>query len=211
MDSGITADSNDDDESPRADETTDPESPRVDETTDPESPRVDETTDPESPRVDETTDPESMDEDICHAFYELEHREEKAMEQLSNVFQLLNIDPIHDRSAVLPIRAKVDEVYRKLNRLCDILDEKSHVSYDPNPHGLRICESNDLLDGLKKLYADSNDSEQVRLMTIAPEEWGRQKIEKCWTFITFTNKALFIRDSANHLSNQIFHIDLDTS
>ena len=75
MDSGITADSNDDDESPRADETTDPE----------------------SPRVDETTDPESMDEDICHAFYELEHREEKAMEQLSNVFQLLNIDPIHDR------------------------------------------------------------------------------------------------------------------
>ncbi|CAF3101068.1 unnamed protein product, partial [Rotaria socialis] len=156
MDSGNTADSNDDDESPRADETTDPE----------------------SPRVDETTDPESMDEDICHAFYELEHREEKAMEQLSNVFQLLNIDPIHDRSAVLPIRAKVDEVYRKLNRLCDILDEKSHVSYDPNPHGLRICESNDLLDGLKKLYADSNDSEQVRLMTIAPEEWGRQKIEK---------------------------------
>ncbi|CAF4431498.1 unnamed protein product, partial [Rotaria magnacalcarata] len=74
MDSGITADSNDDDESPRADETTDPE----------------------SPRVDETIDPGSMDEDICHAFYELEHREEKAMEQLSNVFQLLNIDPIHD-------------------------------------------------------------------------------------------------------------------
>ncbi|CAF5061929.1 unnamed protein product, partial [Rotaria socialis] len=63
MDSGITADSNDDDESPRADE---------------------------------TTDPESMDEDICHTFYELEHREEKAMEQLSNVVQLLNIDPIHD-------------------------------------------------------------------------------------------------------------------
>ncbi|CAF5110648.1 unnamed protein product, partial [Rotaria sp. Silwood1] len=143
--------------------------------------------DDESPRVDETTDPESMDEDTCHAFYELEHQKEKAMEQLSNVFQLLNIDPIHDRSAVLPIRAKVDEVYRKLNRLCDVLDEKSQVSYDPNPHGLRICESNDLLDGLKKLYADSNDSEQVRLMTIAPKEWGRQKIEK-W-FNSKSNQA----------------------
>ncbi|CAF4875135.1 unnamed protein product [Rotaria sp. Silwood1] len=143
--------------------------------------------DDESPRADETTDPESMDEDICHAFYELEHQKEKAMEQLSNVFQLLNIDPIHDRSAVLPIRAKVDEVYRKLNRLCDVLDEKSQVSYDPNPHGLRICESNDLLDGLKKLYADSNDSEQVRLMTIAPKEWGRQKIEK-W-FNSKSNQA----------------------
>ena len=64
MDSGITADSNDD---------------------------------YESSRVDETTDPESMDEDTCHAFYELEHQKEKAMEQLLNVFQLLNIDPIHDR------------------------------------------------------------------------------------------------------------------
>ncbi|CAF3685106.1 unnamed protein product [Rotaria sp. Silwood1] len=145
MDSGIIAESNDDDE---------------------------------SPRDDETTDPESMDEDKCHAFYELEHQKEKAMKQLSNIFQLLNIDPIHDRSTVLPIRAKVDEVYRKLNRLCDILDEKSQVSYDPNPHGLKICESNELLDGLKKLYADSNDSEQVRLMTIAPKKWGRQKIEK---------------------------------
>jgi hypothetical protein len=53
------------------------------------------------------------------------------------------------RSVVLPIRAKVDEVYRKLNQLCDILDEKSQVSHDPNPHGLMICESNELLYGLK--------------------------------------------------------------
>ena len=53
--------------------------------------------DDESPRVDETTDHESMDEDTCHAFYELQHQKENAMEQLSNVFQLLNIDPIHDR------------------------------------------------------------------------------------------------------------------
>ena len=86
------------------------------------------------------------------------------------------------RSAVLPIRAKVDEVYRKLNRLCDILDGKSQVSHDPNPHGLMICESNELLDGLKKLYADSDANEQVRLMTIAPKEWGRQKIEKWCVF-----------------------------
>ena len=64
MDSGITAESDDDDE---------------------------------SPRVNETTDPESMDEDTCHASYQLEYQKEKAMKQLSNVFQLLNIDPIHDR------------------------------------------------------------------------------------------------------------------
>ncbi|CAF1544040.1 unnamed protein product [Adineta ricciae] len=134
--------------------------------------------DDESPCADGTTDPESMDEDTCHAVYELEHQKEKAMEELSNIFKLLNIDPIHDRSAVSPIRTKVDEVYRKLNQLCDMLDEKSQISRDPNPHRLRICESNQLLDGLKKLYADSEPEEQVRLMTIAPKEWGRQKIEK---------------------------------
>ncbi|CAF1500343.1 unnamed protein product [Adineta ricciae] len=145
MDSGIIAESNDDDESPRADE---------------------------------ITDPESMEEETDHVLYEIKHQKDKAMKELAKIFELLNIEPIHDRSAVLPIRAKVDEVYSRLNSLCDILDGKSHASPDPNPHGLRICESNELLDGLKKLYADSDASEQVRLMTIAPKGWGRLKIEK---------------------------------
>ncbi|CAF4726971.1 unnamed protein product [Rotaria socialis] len=41
-----------------------------------------------------------------------------------------------------------------------------------------IHESNELLGSLRKLYADSDASEKIRLMTIAPTEWGRQKIEK---------------------------------
>jgi hypothetical protein len=41
-----------------------------------------------------------------------------------------------------------------------------------------ICESNELLAGLKNLFADSDADEQVRLMTIAPKEWGRQKNRK---------------------------------
>ena len=86
------------------------------------------------------------------------------------------------RSTVSPIRAKVDELYRKLHRLCDILDEEPQVSYDPNPHGLRISESNEFLDGLKKLFAESDADEHVRLLTIAPKEWGRQKIERWCVF-----------------------------
>jgi hypothetical protein len=82
---------------------------------------------------------------------------------------------IVSRSAVLPIRTKVDEVYRKLNRLCNVLDGKFQLSNDPNPHELTIYESNELLSGLKKLYADSGADERVRLMTIAPKDWGRQK------------------------------------
>lgn len=51
----------------------------------------------DSENDDETTDPESMNEEIGHVFYELEHQKGKAMEELSNIFELLTIDPIHDR------------------------------------------------------------------------------------------------------------------
>lgn len=54
--------------------------------------------DDKSRHMDEgTTDPESMNEETDHVFYELEHKKDKAMEELSAVFELLNIDPIHDR------------------------------------------------------------------------------------------------------------------
>ena len=51
----------------------------------------------ESPCTDESTDPESIEEDTGHTLYELEHQKNKAMEELSKIFELLDIDPIHDR------------------------------------------------------------------------------------------------------------------
>jgi hypothetical protein len=95
-------------------------------------------------------------------------------------------------------------VYRKLNRLCDILDGKSQVSHDPNPHGLTICESNEVLDGLKKLYGDSDANEQVRLMTIAPKEWGRQKIEKWCVF--YSHVVQYLRIFSKNVTKNFFHL-----
>ena len=60
-----------------------------------------------------------------------------------------------------PVGAKVDEVYRNLHCLCDVLDEKTRESHDPNPHGLLVRKSNELLDGLNKLFTQSDDKEQV--------------------------------------------------
>ena len=82
------------------------------------------------------------------------------------------------RSAVRPIRLKIDELYRELHQLCDVLEGRNESSRDPNPHGLLVSESNELLDGLKMLFSNGSDQEQVRLMTIAPKTWGRQKMEK---------------------------------
>ncbi|CAF1686356.1 unnamed protein product, partial [Adineta ricciae] len=135
--------------------------------------------DDKSPQIDESpTDPESTNEGIDDVSYEFEYKKDKAIEELSAVFKLLNIDPIRDRLVLAPIRTKVVEVYRKLNRLCDVLDEKSQLSNDANPNELTIQESNELLSGLKKLYDDSDADERVRVMTIVPKDWGRQKIAK---------------------------------
>lgn len=108
------------------------------------------------------------------------------------------------RSATASVRAKVDEVYRKLHQLCDILDEEPQVSYDSNPHGLTISESNELVDGLKKLFAESDTDEQVRLMTIAPKEWGRQKIEK-W-FVSTLFCSYFFKFVQSYVSKNFFHM-----
>ncbi|CAF4747989.1 unnamed protein product, partial [Rotaria sp. Silwood2] len=70
------------------------------------------------------------------------------------------------------------QVYTYLHGLCDILEGKSGNEHNPNPHELLVEESNNLLTGLKNLFNESYASEQVRLLTIAPKAWGREKIRK---------------------------------
>ena len=47
--------------------------------------------------TDEETDSESMDEEPGDVSFDLEYRQNEAMEKLSTVFHLLNVDPIHDK------------------------------------------------------------------------------------------------------------------
>jgi hypothetical protein len=89
-------------------------------------------------------------------------------------------------------------VYRNLHRFCDVLDVKPQASHGPNPHKLMIFETNEFLDGLKKLFAESDVDEQVRLMTIAPKEWGRQKIEKWCVFYAHSFQSSVISSIICH-------------
>ncbi|CAF2780779.1 unnamed protein product [Rotaria sp. Silwood2] len=43
---------------------------------------------------------------------------------------------------------------------------------------LTLSEKNELINGLKNLFHVSNKQEQVRLLTIAPTDWGRQRLQK---------------------------------
>ena len=47
--------------------------------------------------TDGETDPESMDEELGDVSYDLEYQQNEAMEKLSTIFRLLNIDPVHDK------------------------------------------------------------------------------------------------------------------
>ncbi|CAF0906466.1 unnamed protein product [Didymodactylos carnosus] len=139
-------------------------------------------------------DVESMDEEPVDDAESLSYQQDEAMKKLSHVFKLLNLGPIHDRSAVCPIRLKIDEIYRELHQLCDVLEGGNECSRGPNPHGLLVSESNELLDGLKMLFSNGSDQDQVRLMTIAPKIWGRQKTEKCMATIEFKGLSLPVMD-----------------
>ncbi|CAF2076139.1 unnamed protein product [Rotaria magnacalcarata] len=99
---------------------------------------------------------------------------EVAKDKLNAVFQILNIEKIRDDRRFKKIREQIDYVYRHLKHLCDILEENdSNEVHDMNPDSIRIKESNELLYGVKELFQQSTYEEQVRLMTIAPNSWGR--------------------------------------
>jgi hypothetical protein len=85
---------------------------------------------------------------------------------------------LFSRSNVAPVRRQIDQLYRNLHQLCNVLEGNLDSSTQANPHGLLIEESDEFLNELKKLFNESNPDEKVRLMTIAPKKWGRRKTER---------------------------------
>ncbi|CAF1550492.1 unnamed protein product [Adineta ricciae] len=82
-----------------------------------------------------------------------------------------------------------DDIRNKINRACEILQnmcenlinlEKQRRKIDSieeETSSLTLTERHELISGLKNLYNVSDKHEQVRLLTIAPSNWGRQRIE----------------------------------
>jgi hypothetical protein len=62
-----------------------------------------------------------------------------------------------------------------LRDLCETLVRKDDYPRVPN---LSLNDSNEFLYGLKNLYKESSNIEQIRLLTIAPADWGRVKIQE---------------------------------
>lgn len=93
-------------------------------------------------------------------------------------------------------------MYQYLCHLCDTLERSDQLqSLESKPLILPVDDSNDLLHGLKELFNESSDSEQIRLMTIAPTSWGRVKLCK-WFDSTDSQarQAILLRDEKGVLA-----------
>ena len=84
------------------------------------------------------------------------------------------------------IRENVNTACSYLHTLCDSLLD---IEFESLNNNLSMNDVNALLSGLKMLFQESSEDEQIRLLTISQENWGRSMIQKCQQIINH----LFIR------------------
>ena len=91
----------------------------------------------------------------------------------------------------LPIwRRNIEKLFNQVNRACEMLhtmcenllhckkrEKNTEPLEDDNSLLPTLSEKNELIGGIKKLYNASDKFEQVRLLTIVPAHWGRQKLQ----------------------------------
>ena len=85
--------------------------------------------------------------------------------------------------------------------VCDTIAEKREVPETNQLATLAVGESNALIEGLQKLFNESSDDEQIRLLTVAPFNWGRSKEVSFFGCSEHqARKALEIRQTAGVLA-----------
>ena len=77
------------------------------------------------------------------------------------------------------LRQKVDHATVKMRMLRDSILNRSNESRTRMSRNstISVADSDTLLEGLRKLFNASSDDEQMRLLTVAPSSWGRNKVE----------------------------------
>ena len=76
------------------------------------------------------------------------------------------------------VRSQIDEAIRTIRMLCDNFVLKNWKSEKNENLQLSINESDVLIEGLRQIFSNSSEDEQIRLLTVAPIDWGRNKIAK---------------------------------
>jgi len=83
----------------------------------------------------------------------------------------------------------------------DIMKTPATASTVLSTTTLTVYETNELLDGFKLLFSSSDYDEQVRLLTLAPSNWGRVQMENFFNCNQWqARKALELRDAYGFLA-----------
>jgi hypothetical protein len=74
------------------------------------------------------------------------------------------------------LREKIEQAILKMRMVCDAIVNTEVTPKPKKIAALSVDESNALAEGLQKLFNESTADEQIRLLTVAPTNWGRSKV-----------------------------------
>ncbi|CAF1539642.1 unnamed protein product [Rotaria magnacalcarata] len=124
-----------------------------------------------------------------------ELRQSKAKALLNDVFELLGLPKVFDWRTMRTMRRNVTRAIEIIKETADEIDSTS-ASIQSNSMSLTVNETDILIDGMKILFKSSDYDEQVRLLTLAPPNWGRPQIQKFFSCNEWqARKAIELRDS----------------
>ncbi|CAF1542850.1 unnamed protein product [Adineta ricciae] len=126
-------------------------------------------------------------------------KKDSAKEERNHIFQVLKVETIRDDRKIQQIRNQIDDIYRYLQDLCDVLEDNDPQLHLPNPHSLETNESNALLYGLKEPYQLSSEVEQTCLMTIGPLSWGKVMLSKWFGCTDNHEREALLRDEEKNV------------
>lgn len=133
-------------------------------------------------------------------------RRAQAISRLNGIFEFLSEKRIDDmrnqnvlraqtNTAILTIRELVEHVLP--TGAAEVLRESMGCDYT-------LSETEELIQGLKRLIQCSDYAEQIRLLTLAPRSWGRAKVE---SFFTCSERqaryGVYLRDSGRILHRPV--------
>lgn len=101
--------------------------------------------------------------------------------RLNQVFEQTDVQIIDDIRNSYQIEKKVEEVYFKLKEWSHILSSYSSENQELlalSSLDLSIDEAVAILVNLRKVFDDSNQQEQEKLLTMLPSTWGRERTAK---------------------------------
>ncbi|CAF3313213.1 unnamed protein product [Rotaria sp. Silwood2] len=128
--------------------------------------------------------------------------QKKAKSLLNDVFSVLGISPVSDIRNTNILQQKVTTAIELIWRAADdILKTPKTTLKDFTTSTITVDDTKQLLDGLKLLFKSSDYDEQIRLLTLAPSNWGRLQIQDFFACNQWqAHKALLLRSSYGHLA-----------